>query len=95
MGRDYYQQLCNKFHTLLNSEGLMAVLRLHWNTYVKKYHKTSYYRLQHELHSNMDVTGNESNDDDCIVSLPGDVSGCNSDDESDGGSNKRQRLVGV
>ena len=94
-GRGYYQQLSSKFCILLTSKGLMAVLQMHWNTFVKKYHKTSYYRLQQDLHEDMNEIENDSGDDDCIVSLPGDVSGCDSDDESDGGSNKRQRLVGV
>ena len=61
----------------------------------KKYHKTSYYHLQQDLHEGMDKIENDSGNDDCIVSLPGELNEGISDNESDGGSNKRQRLFAV
>ena len=94
-GKGYYQQLCNKFGILLTLKGLMAVIRMHWNMFVKKYHKTSYYRLQQDLHEDIDKIENDSGEDDCIVSLPGELDEGISDDESEGGSNKRQRLFAV
>ena len=73
----------------------MAVLQTHWNTFVKKYHKTSYYCLQQDLHEDIDEIENNSGDDDCIVSLPGELDEGISDNESEGGSNKWQQLFAV
>jgi hypothetical protein len=94
-GREYYQQLCNKFRILLTSTGLMTVLLMHWKTFVKKYHKKSYYRLQQDLDGDVDEIENDCGDDDCIVSLPGELDEGISDDESESGYNKRQRLFPV
>jgi hypothetical protein len=94
-GREYYQQLCNKFRILLTSTGLMTVLRMHWKTFVKKYHKKSYYRLQQDFDEDGDEIENDCGDDDCIVSLPGELEEGISDDESESGNNKRQRLFPV
>ena len=65
---------------------------------MKKYHRTSYYHIQKDLQDEIEENGNESGDDDYIVSLPGEVDGCDSDiedEESEGGSNKQPRIVGV
>ena len=85
-GREYYQQLCDKFCIILTSNGPMAVLRMHWNTFVKKFHKKSYYRLQPDLGEDVDEIENDSGDDDCIVLLPGELDEGISDDESERGT---------
>ena len=61
----------------------------------KKYHKTSYYCLQQDLQEDVDEIGNDSGNNDCIVSLPGELDEGTSDDENEGGSNKWQWLFGV
>ena len=68
---------------------------MHWNTFVKKYHKSSYYGLQQDLHEDVNKIGNDSSDNDCIVLLLGDLDEGTSDDESQGGNNKRQWLFAV
>ena len=64
------------------SEGLMMVLQTHWDTFVNKYHKTSNYWVGNDSSNNIEEKGNESGDNDCIVSLPGKV-----DDSNDNGNN--------
>ena len=50
-------------------------LKIHWATYVKKYHTFSYHTVNSGEEDDGAECGNQNNgidnDDDCIVSLPG------------------------
>ena len=73
-GQNYFKDLCTEIQAMKKNEDLWATLKVHWSTYGKKYHKYSYVDTengQEEVMSNkkQDV----DNDDDCIVSLPGEL----------------------
>jgi hypothetical protein len=53
-------------------------LKIHWATYIKKYHNTYAYQaavIAEEGETNLveESNGNNDNDNDCLVSLPGEL----------------------
>ncbi len=73
-GRAYYKSLCKAFYTLKTAEKIWSSLQLHWKAYTQKYHVVGV----EERHTQEDNLHNENcgddvsdNDDNCIVSLPG------------------------
>ena len=75
-GKQYFKELCGQFKEMIMNEELWTTLKDHWRTYTTKYHKYRYVvRDDHnsELES-VNSNENEINyDDDCVVSLPGEL----------------------
>jgi len=91
-----------------NSE-LWSTLKLHWSSYVKKYHNYSYIREMDNAADNDDdvsTSDKENNDNYCVVSLPGEdddagyILGDTSEseqeeDDNEQGQSKRPRMYPV
>ena len=107
-GRAYFSSLCQVFDELKKSNKIWSSLQDHWKTYTKKYHMMG---VEESIHNNdfgkVDCGDEEeSNDDDCMVLLPGEETGeetsnfkeaveSDSDDDRNimWGRNKRPRRV--
>ena len=82
-------------------EKLWDTMHQHWETYTHKYHVTRYECKNDGVHRSFeDETGDDDDEEDCIISLPGefDKQGFEDDLESDdesGKQRKQQQLVGV
>ena len=73
-GRAYYKSLCKVFDTLKTSDKIWSLLQHHWKSYTPKYHIVGVEeRHTREDNSHNDNCGDDlsDNDDNCIVSLPG------------------------
>ncbi len=71
-GQEYFGSICAEIRDMMASE-VWSTLKFHWAMYAKKYHKYSYVCNEsltevNEDHENM---SDQENDDDCVVSLPG------------------------
>ena len=92
-GQNYYKEMCAEFQAIKNNDTLWATLNVHWKTYTKKYHKYSYVVLEETdigMESKQNKEPEVNNDDDCIVSLPGELDNDNiefDDEYSDDGDN--------
>jgi hypothetical protein len=71
-GREYYKELCDEINKIKTCKELWSSLKVHWATYTRKYHNSYTY---HADHDNGTVVENQEDDDsvddDCLVSLPG------------------------
>lgn len=85
-GQEYFKDLCVEIQALKNNNELWGTLKVHWATYVKKYHKYSY--VASDMENGTEVMGDKENevddDNDCIVSLPGEIEETGMDDEEFG-----------
>jgi len=75
-GKQYFKELCAQFKAMTMNEELWTTLKNHWRTYTTKYHKYRY--VERDDRSNeMESVSSEENgvnfDDDCVVSLPGEL----------------------
>ena len=74
-GQEYFKNLCREIETLKASDKLWTSLKVHWTTYVKKYHSTLFHaRIEVDEAALEEDNNNKENDDndDCgLVSLPG------------------------
>ena len=102
-GKEYFRGLCCKYDELIKAEKVWDNVRQHWETYTHKYHATRYECENNGVHGSFDDhTGDDDDEEDCIISLPGefDEQGFEDDLEDDeddcsGNQRKRQRIVGV
>ena len=102
-GKEYFRGLCFKYDELMKAEKVWDNVRQHWETYTHKYHATRYECENNGVHGSFDDhTGDDDDEEDCIISLPGefDEQGFEDDLEDDeddcsGNQRKRQRIVGV
>jgi hypothetical protein len=71
--RAYFRSLCQVFDALKKSNKIWSLLQDHWKTYTKKYHMVGVEEFIDNNNFGKVYFGNEeeSNDDDCMVSLPG------------------------
>jgi hypothetical protein len=72
-GRAYFSSLCQVFDELKKSNKIWSLLQNHWKTYTKKYHVIGVEEFHHNNNFGRVDCGDEeeSNDDDCMVLLPG------------------------
>jgi hypothetical protein len=74
-GQEYFKNLCREIGTLKASDKLWTGLKVHWMTYVKKYHSTFFHaQIEVDEAALEEENNNKENDeeDDCgLVSLPG------------------------
>ena len=73
-GRAYYKSLCKVFDTLKTSDKIWSLLQHHWKTYTQKYHIVGVeerHTQEDNLHNDNCGDDVSDNDDNCIVSLPG------------------------
>jgi len=73
-GREHFNSLCDEIQDMMKAEELWSTLQLHWDAYVKKYHKYIYVHNEKRSVDNSDdaETLDNEDDDDCVVFLPGD-----------------------
>jgi len=84
-GWKYYGKVCKEVSDVMKSE-IWSSLKLHWGKYVQKYHKYSYVHDGNDDVNINDEVNKENQDEDCVVSLPGEPTDDDEfdlDDESD------------
>lgn len=110
-GQVYFRTICKEILDMMKNDKLWSTLKLHWSSYVKKYHKYSYIRDEDNAADNDDDTSSsdkENNDNDCIVSLPGEDDDASAgymlgdgseseqeDEDNEPGRSKRPRMYPV
>ena len=73
-GHEYFNTICKEIWDMMVAEDLWLMLKTHWTTYIKKYHKFSYVHNESLTGLGEDcanTSDQENDDDDCVVSLPG------------------------
>ena len=108
-GHEYFGSICAEIRDMMKAGELWSMLKSHWATYAKKYHKYSYVcnKSLMEVNEDHEDTSEQENDDDCVVSLPGEDVDDNiiesddgyaesgDDDESEGRPRKKQYIEAV
>jgi hypothetical protein len=108
-GQVYFGTICKEISDMVKNSELWSTLKLHWSSYVKKYHNYSYIREMEKTADNDDnvsTSDKENNDNDCVVSLPGEdddagyILGDTSEseqeeDDNEQGQSKRPRMYPV
>ncbi len=75
-GQEYFKTLCGEVAAIKRSDELWTCLKVHWATYVRKYHNTFTFQAtveSDEGEMNDKENTNEDDDEDCLVSLPGEL----------------------
>jgi hypothetical protein len=110
-GQVYFRTICKEILDMMKNDKLWSTLKLHWSSYVKKYHKYSYIRDEDNAADNdddMSTSDKENDDNDCIVSLPGEDDDASAgymlgdgseseqeDEDNEPGRSKRPRMYPV
>jgi hypothetical protein len=73
-GQEYFKTLCGEVDAIKRNNELWTCLKVHWATYVRKYHNTFTYQAMVESdEGEKENNTNNDSDEDCLVSLPGEL----------------------